>query len=235
MSQSVGLSARSFMTAGVSAALVGAVALTPVIVSEPAKVALPPVHVVAPEIQLASAGTTIKAFYDAAEPWAAYGAELATYALGFIPGLWWVAPGIDLAYFSIEPLVQAGVYSFADLIDANFQMIPLDIQAGIQEASTNFVNYGLAWLGSLVPLPPLPPLPPFPGAAVRSARGAARAAAPAAAATVAAAAEVTDVAPVATPRSRRAAVAPAASTPTKTAAAKAAAADNAGQKSRRSR
>ncbi len=218
MSQSVGFSARSLMTAGVSAAMVGAVALTPVIVSEPANVALPPIHMVAPEIQLASAGSDIKAIYDAAEPWAAYAASLADYALSFVPGLWWIAPAIDLAYFSIEPLVQAGVYSFADLIDLNAAQIPIDIQAGIQEATTNFVNYGLAWIGSLVPLPPLPPLPPFPGAAMRApaaaralgpraaAAAVAAAAAPVAAAPVAAETEaVTATAPVtvAAPRSRR--------------------------------
>jgi hypothetical protein len=121
-----------------------------------------------PVVNLTSLGSDIKYLYNAAEPWAAYGAELATYALGFVPGLWWVAPGIDLAYFSIEPLVQAAVYSFADAIDLNFEQIPIDISNGLTEAGDNFVTYSLAWLNSLVPLPPLPPLPPFPGAAVQA-------------------------------------------------------------------
>ena len=228
MSQSVGVSNRSFLTAGVSAAMAGAVALTPVIVSQPAKVAVAPIHLVAPPIQLASVGSDIKALYNAAEPWAAYAATLADYAMSFVPGLWWIAPAIDLAYFSIEPLVQAGVYSFADLIDLDFAQIPIDIQAGVQEAATNFVNYGLAWLGSLVPLPPLPPLPPFPGAAVRS--PAAHALGPRAAAAVVAAAADAPSATVTTARSRRDVA-----TRAQRAAAPAAAAGATTQKSRRSR
>ncbi|MGV1087713.1 MAG: hypothetical protein ACOYBX_06995 [Mycobacterium sp.] len=253
MTQSVGLSVRSFLTAGVSAAVVGAVALTPVTVSQPAAVAAP-IHLIAPQIELASLGTDIKAVYNAAEPWAAYAAEVATYALGFVPGLWWVAPGIDLAYFTIEPLVQAGVYAFADLVDLDFPQIPIDVSAGLNEAANNFVTYGLAWVASLVPLPPLPPLPPFPGAALRPsaaaravpARAAGRLAAAAVAATEApAVAEVAvaDVAPVtaATPRSRRGAgpaatgapqaTATAAATTGAAAASDGAASDGAGAKS----
>lgn len=161
MTSSAGVSVRSLLAAGMAATAVGAIALSPVTAPERA------MTLASPAVALTSIGTDIKAFYDAVEPWAAYAAEVATYALGFVPGLWWVAPGIDLAYFTIEPLVQAGVYSFADLIDLNFAQIPIDINAGINESLDNFVTFGLAWIGSLVPippLPPLPPLPPFPGA-----------------------------------------------------------------------
>jgi hypothetical protein len=157
-----------------AATAVGAIALTPVTAPERA------VTLASPAVALTSIGTDIKAFYDAVEPWAAYGAEVATYALGFVPGLWWVAPGVDLAYFTIEPLVQAGVYSFADLIDLDFAQIPIDINAGINESLDNFVTFGLAWIGSLVPippLPPLPPLPPFPGASVSNPAASSRTAA----------------------------------------------------------
>lgn len=170
MTSSAGVSVRSFLAAGMAATAVGAVALTPVAAPERA------VTLASPAVALTSIGTDIKALYNAVEPWAAYGAELATYALGFVPGLWWVAPGIDLAYFSIEPLVQAGVYSFADLIDGDFAQIPVDINAGINQSLDNFVTFGLAWIGSLVPIPPLPPLPPFPGASVRSPAASSRAA-----------------------------------------------------------
>lgn len=170
MTSSAGVSVRSLLAAGMAATAVGALALTPV--TAPGRT----VTLASPAVALTSIGTDIKAFYDAVEPWAAYGAEVATYALGFVPGLWWVAPGIDLAYFTIEPLVQAGVYSFADLIDLNFAQIPIDISAGINESLDNFVTFGLAWIGSLVPIPPLPPLPPFPGASVSSPAAASRAA-----------------------------------------------------------
>ena len=106
--------------------------------------------------------TAIINAYDFAEPWVAYGFELADYALSFVPGLWWIAPAIDLAYFSIEPLVQAGVYSFAYLIDGQFAEIGPTLALGVQEAIDNFIFFGIAWIGSLIPLPPLPPFPPIP-------------------------------------------------------------------------
>ena len=214
MSQSVGLPVRSFLTAGVSAAMVGAVALAPVTISQPAAVSAP-IHMVAPAIQLTTAGDTIIAAYTALQPWVAYGFQLADYALSFVPGLWWIAPAVDLAYYTAQPLVEAGVYSFAALIDGNWGLIGPIVQNGIQNSINNFVQYGIAWIGSLVPLPPLPPFPPFPGAAMKTpatARTAPRAAAvaavtatvPAETATVTETA-VTDAAPVAVtaPRSRR--------------------------------
>ena len=111
---------------------------------------------------LAGVGSVIINAYDALEPWVAYGFELADYALSFVPGLWWIAPAIDLAYFSIEPLVQAGVYSFAYLLDGQFADIGPTLALGVQEAVNNFVFFGIAWIGSLIPLPPLPPFPPVP-------------------------------------------------------------------------
>lgn len=122
----------------------------------------------------------IKNTYDAVEPWVAWGFELAQWGLSFVPGLWWVAPGIDLAYFSIEPLVQAGVYTIADVLGLNFAQIGPDIRAGIQQSAQNAVTYALAWLQSLVPFPPLPPFPPRPGAAVAAPTARAAAAIPAA-------------------------------------------------------
>lgn len=109
-----------------------------------------------------TAGSVIINAYDALEPWVAYGFELADYALSFVPGLWWIAPAIDLAYFSIEPLVQAGVYSFGYLLDGQFADIGPTLTLGVQEAVNNFVFFGIAWIGSLIPLPPLPPFPPVP-------------------------------------------------------------------------
>jgi hypothetical protein len=121
----------------------------------------PEVYAVGSPIEVA-----IKDTYLALEPWAAYAAELTQYVLGFIPGVWWLAPAIDLAYFTIEPLVQAGVFVVADVLGGNFAQIPIDINTGIQDSINNAFYFGLAWLESLVPLPPLPPFPPLPGAAV---------------------------------------------------------------------
>ena len=110
--------------------------------------------------------SAIKNTYNAVEPWAAWGFELTQWGLGFVPGLWWAAPGVSLAYYSIEPLVQAGVYTFADVLGLDFAQIGPDVQQGIQQSAQNVVTYSLAWVQSLIPLPPLPPFPPRPGAAV---------------------------------------------------------------------
>ena len=164
MTQSSAVSARSLLIAGMSAAVVGAAVVTPVNVP-----ALSERKIAEVATQLTGIESTIKNTYNAIEPWAAWGAELGQWALGFIPGLWWVAPGVDLAYFTIEPLVQAGVYTSADVLGLNFSQISPDISAGIQQSVNNAVTYSLAWLNSLVPFPPLPPFPPRPGAAVTAA------------------------------------------------------------------
>ncbi len=168
MTQSVAVSARSFLIAGMSAAVVGAAAVTPVNVP-----AISEAKITAIATQLTSATTpiedAIKNTHNAVEPWAAWGAALGQWALGFIPGLWWVAPGVSLAYYTAEPLVQAGVYTFADVLGLDFAQIGPDISDGISQSVNNAINYGLAWLNSLVPLPPFPPFPPRPGAAVATA------------------------------------------------------------------
>ncbi len=159
-----GVSPRSFLIAGVSAAIVGAAAVTPVSVPDfsPARIA--------GAIEMASITTplevAIKNTYNFVEPWAAYGAAWGQYVLGLIPGLWWLAPGVSFGYYTAEPLVRAGTYSFADVVGLNFAQIGPDINTGIQNSISNGINYGLAWLNSLVPFPPLPPIPPLPGASV---------------------------------------------------------------------
>lgn len=250
MMQSVGISPRSILTAGLSTALIGAVAVTPVAAPDLAPIAPPIVRVSAPAIQLTTAGDTIIAAYNALQPWIAYGFELVDYALVWVPFVSLIAPAIDLAYFTAQPLIEAAVYSFAALIDGNFTLIGPLVQAGIQNSVANFIEYGIAWIGSIIPLPPLPPI----AAAVK-----ARTAAPRAASRVPAAAAVPDQeAPatealtgpravtetVAVPRSRRdvaraqRSARPAASASATTAASTSRSADSAAasnQKSRRSR
>jgi len=172
---SAGVSPRSILIAGVSAAIVGAAAVTPVGVPDlsPAKIAS--------AVEMASITTplevAIKNTYNFVEPWAAYGAAWGQYVLGLIPGLWWVAPGVPFAYYTAEPLVQAGVYTFADVVGLNFAQIGPDINTGITTSINNGIAYGAAWLNSLVPFPPLPPIPPLPGAAVAASAAALPAAA----------------------------------------------------------
>jgi hypothetical protein len=113
-----------------------------------------------------SPGDTIINAYNYLEPWVAYGFELADWALGFVPGVWWVSPAVDLAYFTAEPIVQSLVYSFAFLIDGQAELIGPTLQTGVNEAAANFVTYSFYWFTSLVPLPPFPPFPIFPVASV---------------------------------------------------------------------
>ena len=142
--------------------------LPPVDTAAAAEYAAPPADPTA-QVPAAAALSPISDFiinaYNALEPWAAWGAELIQWGMGFVPLLWWFAPGVSVAYFTAEPVVQSLVYSFAYLIDGNFSLIGPTIQAGLQEAAQNFVQYSIYWFESLIPFPPLPPWPPFPGAA----------------------------------------------------------------------
>lgn len=176
MTPTAGLSLRALITSGMSAIVLGAAMTAPMNGPMPAGAAAPvdfsaftlsaAVTPIASQI-VPTASNPITQAYDAFEPWVAYGFELVDYAMSWVPGLWWIAPGVDLAYFSIEPLVQAGVYSFSYLLFGQFDQIPAAINNGFEEAAQNFIDYGLAWIGSLIPLPPLPPFPPVPpGAAV---------------------------------------------------------------------
>jgi hypothetical protein len=117
-----------------------------------------------------SAGEAIINTFNAVEPFVQYGFELAAWATGYLPWpIGWLGQQIDIAYNTGEPIVQALVYSFAYLIDGQFDLIGLTLSYGLNLAVTNFVEGEIAWvLSFLPPLPPLPPPPPFPTAAVAS-------------------------------------------------------------------
>jgi hypothetical protein len=172
-------SVRSLMTAGVTAAMVAATAVVPISDRTPISVEstavtlsaalsplLQPRPAAAVTASATSAGNAIIVAYDTLEPWVAYGFELADWALSFVPGVWWFAPAVDLAYFTAEPIVQSLVYSFAYLIDGEPSLIGPTLAQGINDAATNFVIFGFEWLYSIVPLPPIPPFPSLPFASV---------------------------------------------------------------------
>lgn len=177
---------RSVLTAGLVVASAGALTVAPPSLPGTPAVLAPAVRLTAaadavapivccanpsvdpPVAALTSAGSVIINAYNYLEPWVAYGFELADWALSFVPGVWWLAPAIDLAYFTGEPIVQSLVYSFAYLIDGDFAAIGPAIRAGIEESASNFVYFGIAWVNSLVPLPPTPPFPSWAGSAVKA-------------------------------------------------------------------
>ena len=180
------VSARSYLAAGLAAVTLSAATVVPMASPRPDVVIMGSLDLtatVSPLIQplvpaaaaavpgptaaaTGSPGDTIINAYNYLEPWVAYGFELADWALGFVPGVWWVSPAVDLAYFTAEPIVQSLVYSFAFLIDGQAELIGPTLQTGVNEAAANFVTYSFYWFTSLVPLPPFPPFPIFPVASV---------------------------------------------------------------------
>ena len=138
-----------------------------------------------------SAGEAIINTFNAVEPFVQYGFELAAWAAGYLPWpIGWLGQQINIAYNTGEPIVQALVYSFAYLIDGQFDLIGLTLSYGLNLAVTNFVEGEIAWVLSFFPpLPPLPPPPPFPTAVVASRAAAAAVAARAVSEPVAAGAD----------------------------------------------
>jgi len=139
-----------------------------------------------------SAGEAIINIFNTVEPFVQYGFELTAWAAGYLPWpIGWLGQQINIAYNTGEPIVQALVYSFAYLIDGQFDLIGPTLAFGFNLAVTNFVQGEINWvLSFLPPLPPLPPPPPFPTAAVASR---AAVSGPAAAATAAPAPTRTEV------------------------------------------
>jgi len=126
-----------------------------------------------------STGDMIINAYNALEPWAQWGFEVAAWAVSYLPWpLGWLGQQINIAYDTGEPIVQALVYSFAFLIDGQVDLIGPTLTNGVNTAVTNLVQGEIAWvLGFFPPLPPGPVLPVFPTAAAAGRAAAASAAA----------------------------------------------------------
>ena len=127
-----------------------------------------------------SAGETIIGVYNAIEPWVQWGFEVAAWAVSYLPWPWGLlGQQIDIAYNTGEPIVQAAVYSFAYLIEGQFDLIGPTLMNGVSTAATNLVVGEIAWVLSF--FPPLPPIsfPVLPGASVAARAAAVAAPAPA--------------------------------------------------------
>lgn len=153
-----------------------------------------------------SAGDTIISAYNAIEPWVQWGFEVAAWAVSYLPWpLGWLGQQINIAYNTGEPIVQALVYSFAYLIDGQFDLIGPTLINGVNTAVNNLVTGEIAWVLSF--FPPLPPIsfPVLPGASVAARAAAVAAPTPARTRSVEATAEQDTTRPPATeaPRGRR--------------------------------
>jgi hypothetical protein len=94
--------------------------------------------------------------YHAIEPWVQYGFEVATYAVGWIPWVGWLAPQIMIFYHWLEPVVASLVEN-----SANWLWGPLPFGEGVRNIANDswdaFVQFGInQWNFWLPPLPPLP-------------------------------------------------------------------------------
>ncbi len=195
------VSARSYLTAGLAAALVtgttGAVMAAPPSGAALTAIASPAVHLAAAAAPLlqslgtAATGATTGAFvgadvggltespgdwiinaYNVVQPWVAYGVELFAWATEWLPwpiGL--LAPQADIIYSGWQPFAESVVYSFAFLIDGQFDLVLPTLSAGIQTGVNNLIQGEIAWILSF--FPPLPPIGgAFPAAAAATtARG----------------------------------------------------------------
>ena len=101
--------------------------------------------------------------YNAIEPWVRYGFKLATYAVGWVPWVGWLAPQIMIFYDFGERIVESLVVN-----SANWLWGPLPFFEGLGNVARDsweaLVQLGIDewnfWL---------PPLPPFPRTAERAA------------------------------------------------------------------
>ncbi len=187
-------STRSYLTAGLSAGLVlaatGAAVVAPTAGPPPIRVASPAVALTAAFPQLPvvdfsgvaeSPGDWIINAYGVVQPWVEYGVELFAWATEWLPwpiGL--LAPQSDIIYSGWQPFAESVVYSFAFLVDGEFDLIVPTLSAGIQTGISNLVQGEIAWILSF--FPPLPPIGIAAAEAAASARSAGRTALPASAA-----------------------------------------------------
>ena len=186
------VSARSYLAAGLAAGLV--VAATGAAVAAPTA-GIAPITVSSPAVELTAAlsafpslpdiinvgglgespGDWIINAYSIVQPWVAYGVELFAWATEWLPwpiGL--LAPQANIVYSGWQPFAESVVYSFAFLVDGQFDLIVPTLTAGIQTGITNLVQGEISWILSF-----FPPLPPIGGAAAAAARPTVRTSQPA--------------------------------------------------------
>lgn len=113
-----------------------------------------------PVVAPTSIGSSIIWVYNAVEPWARYVADLAAYAVGWIPYVGWLAPQITIFYNFGERIARSITYNIANWLDGNISFGQGLVNVGI-DTINSFIflaNDQLAFW-----LPPLPPIPPLPG------------------------------------------------------------------------
>jgi len=115
-----------------------------------------------PVVAPTSIGSSIIWVYNAVEPWAQWLADVAAYAVGWIPYVGWLAPQIPIFYNFGERIARSITYNIANWLDGNISFGQGLINVGVDTVNA-FIQLGIdQWNFWLWPLPPLPPI--FPGA-----------------------------------------------------------------------
>ena len=107
---------------------------------------------------LAPLGTAIENAYLAVEPWVAYGFDLVSYAVRWLPWIGILAPQINYFYYLFEPIVQSVLFNTIDFLDGtvSFTQGLNNIYAATTASINQFITTEIYWFRSFVP--PLPPL-----------------------------------------------------------------------------
>ncbi len=115
-----------------------------------------------PVVAPTSIGSSIIWVYNAVEPWAQWIADVAAYAVGWIPYVGWLAPQIPIFYNFGERIARSITYNIANWLDGNISFGQGLVNVGVDTVNA-FIQLGIdQWNFWLWPLPPLPPI--FPGA-----------------------------------------------------------------------
>ncbi|KAA8969235.1 hypothetical protein [Mycobacterium sp.] len=111
----------------------------------------------------ADIGADIEAFYNAVEPWMAYGVNLESWAVGWVPLAGLLAPQLLFFYDLDEPILQSLVFNTADLLSGTVDLAQAlnNVGTAATDAFDTFATTEADWVNSL--LPPAPPAAVDPG------------------------------------------------------------------------
>ncbi|MDD4867043.1 MAG: PE family protein [Mycobacterium sp.] len=107
---------------------------------------------------LAPIGDAIEAAYLTVEPWAQYGINLLSWAVGYLPLIGILAPQLNYFYCLFQPAVQSLLFNTVDFIDGTvtFSQGLASIQMATTASIDQFITLETTWIYSF--FPPSPPL-----------------------------------------------------------------------------
>jgi hypothetical protein len=115
-----------------------------------------------PTVAPTSIGSSLIWIYNAVEPWTRWIADVAAYAVGWIPYVGWLAGQIPIFYNFGERIARSITYNVAYWLDGNISFVQGLGNVAVDTVNA-FIQLGIdQWNFWLWPLPPLPPI--FPGA-----------------------------------------------------------------------